>query len=347
MATPRRVRSRALGWTLFTLGLGGIAALIVLFGAADVLEAFARVGWGIAAVTAWRAIPLLVATRGWRALFPGSIRPRLSSLLLYRWISESVNNLLPVAQVGGDMVRARLSTLRGVPAASSAATVVGDMTAGLLTQVIFAFAGLALLLAGGGISAGKLLGLCVGLLVLVGMLAGFAWFQRTRSFRSFIVRVAGILSGRKSADDAGAALESAIAGLYTARGSFTRCCCYWLLAWVLGAIEVWIALRSMGIEAGLGHAVILESLGQAARTAGFIVPGALGVQEGGYVFLGSLIGLSPGTSLALSLVKRAREVITGVPALATWQIVEARLRAASGPGRSGGCDACSQRATRA
>lgn len=347
MATPRRVRSRALGWILFTLGLGSIATLIVLLGAADVLEAFTRVGWGIAAVAAWRAIPILVATRGWRALFPPSSRPRLSSLFLYRWISESVNNLLPVALVGGDMVRARLATLRGVPAASSVATVVGDITAGLFTQVVFAIAGLALLLAQVEISAGKLLGLCTGLLVLIGMFAGFVWYQRTRSFRKFIERMAGILGDQKRAEDAGAALEAAIAGLYSARGSFPRCCCYWLLAWGLGAIEVWIALRCMGMEAGLGHALILESLGQAARTAGFIVPGALGVQEGGYVFLGSLIGLSPGTSLALSLVKRAREIITGVPALAALQIVEARLRAASGPERNEGRDARSERATRA
>lgn len=347
MAMSPRVRSRAPSWILFTLGLGGIAALVVLLGAADVLEAFARVGWGIAAVSVWRVIPILAATRGWRALFLRSSRPRLSSLFLYRWVSESVNNLLPVAQVGGDMVRARLATLRGVPAASSAATVVGDMTAGLFTQVVFAFAGLALLLSHVEVSAGKLLGLCAGLLVLIGMLAGLAWFQRTRSFRRFIERAAGLLGDRKRADDAGSALEAALAGLHTARGPFTRCCCYWLLASVLGAIEVWIALRFMGMEAGLWHAVILESLGQAARTAGFLVPGGLGVQEGGYVFLGSLTGLSPGTSLALSLVKRAREVITGVPALAAWHIAEARLRAAPGPERNEERDTRSHVATQA
>lgn len=347
MVTPRRVRTRGPAWILFTLGLVGTAALVVLFGADDVLEAIARVGWGIALVAAWRVIPLVFATLGWAALLPRSNRRRLASLFMYRWIAESVNNLLPVAQVGGDILRARLATLGGVPAVSSSAAVVADITAGLLTQVIFAFGGLALLLASGEISVGRLLGLCVGLLFLIGMLAGFAWFQRTRYFRRIIERVAGILGHREGAGDAAAALEAAIAGLYTTRGSFMTCCGYRLLAWVLGAIEVWIALRSMGMQVGLGHAVILESLGQAARTAGFIVPGALGVQEGSYVFLGSLTGLSPGASLALSLVKRAREIITGVPGLAAWHIAEASLRAASGAERNGERDARSPGATRA
>ena len=60
----------------------------------------------------------------------------------------------------------------------------------------------------------------------------------------------------------------------------------------------------------LGHpvtwveALLLESLGQAIRGAAFAIPGALGVQEGGYLLLAPLAGLSSDTALALSLAKR-------------------------------------------
>jgi hypothetical protein len=54
------------------------------------------------------------------------------------------------------------------------------------------------------------------------------------------------------------------------------------------------------------------------------VPGAIGVQEGGYVVLGPLFGIAPETMLALSLLKRARDLALGVPALLLWQGLEAR-----------------------
>jgi len=71
----------------------------------------------------------------------------------------------------------------------------------------------------------------------------------------------------------------------------------------------------------LGHpvswlaALLLESLGQAIRGAAFAVPGALGVQEGGYLLLAPLAGLPPDAALALSLAKRAREILLGLPGL--------------------------------
>jgi uncharacterized membrane protein YbhN (UPF0104 family) len=63
------------------------------------------------------------------------------------------------------------------------------------------------------------------------------------------------------------------------------------------------------------NALLLESLGQAIRGAAFAIPGALGVQEGGYLLLAPLAGLPPDTALALSLAKRAREMLLGIPGL--------------------------------
>jgi hypothetical protein len=62
-------------------------------------------------------------------------------------------------------------------------------------------------------------------------------------------------------------------------------------------------------------ALLLESLGQAIRGAGFAIPGSLGVQEGGYLLLAPLAGLTPNIALALSLAKRARELLLGLPGL--------------------------------
>jgi hypothetical protein len=62
----------------------------------------------------------------------------------------------------------------------------------------------------------------------------------------------------------------------------------------------------------------------AIRTAAFIVPNAVGVQEGAYVLLGAGFGLTPEMSLALSLLKRARDLAIGLPTIAVWQVIESR-----------------------
>jgi hypothetical protein len=60
------------------------------------------------------------------------------------------------------------------------------------------------------------------------------------------------------------------------------------------------------------------------RSAGFFIPASLGVQEGGYLVFGMLFGLSPEVALALSLVRRVRQLLVGVPALFAWQYYEGR-----------------------
>jgi uncharacterized membrane protein YbhN (UPF0104 family) len=71
-------------------------------------------------------------------------------------------------------------------------------------------------------------------------------------------------------------------------------------------------------------ALTIESLGLAVRSAAFVVPGGLGVQEAGFLLLGTILGLSPEVSLSISLVKRIRELALGVPAILAWQLIEGR-----------------------
>jgi hypothetical protein len=52
------------------------------------------------------------------------------------------------------------------------------------------------------------------------------------------------------------------------------------------------------------------------------------VQEGGYLLLAPVAGLPPEACLALSLAKRARELLLGLPGLVYWHY-SARESAAS------------------
>ncbi len=94
------------------------------------------------------------------------------------------------------------------------------------------------------------------------------------------------------------------------------------MCWIASSAEVWLALVFAGEPLSFGAVLAIESLVYASRTAAFVVPNAVGVQEGAYLLLGASFGLSPDMALALSLLKRARDLAIGVPALAVWQIVE-------------------------
>jgi hypothetical protein len=70
--------------------------------------------------------------------------------------------------------------------------------------------------------------------------------------------------------------------------------------------------------------LIIESLGMTARSAGFFIPGALGIQEIALVLVGSFVGLPPETAMLIAIVKRLRDVVLGLPGLAMWQWMEGR-----------------------
>ncbi|MBF0561044.1 MAG: flippase-like domain-containing protein, partial [Alphaproteobacteria bacterium] len=100
-----------------------------------------------------------------------------------------------------------------------------------------------------------------------------------------------------------------------------------LMAWVVGVGESWLALAMMGRPLSFVTVLALEAVVFAVRNAAFAVPWAAGVQEGGYLAIGAVLGLTPETALTLSLVRRVPDLMLGLPGLLWWQI---RERAAAG-----------------
>jgi glycosyltransferase 2 family protein len=96
----------------------------------------------------------------------------------------------------------------------------------------------------------------------------------------------------------------------------------------------WLGLLLIGARVNLGSVIALESLVYAARSVAVFVPNALGVQEGAYALLAPVFGISAEFALALSLLKRARDIAVGVPVLLIWQKTEGRRSLGlAGPGQ--------------
>ena len=312
-------------YIFWAAGFAMFAALISYQGTADVAKAVAAAGWGLVGVIAYRLIPMFTETISWQTLLPHGHRRPFRELFWMRWVGDAINTLLPVAQVGGELVRARLLNKAGIPGAWAGASIVVDLTTGVLMQMIFALTGVGLLLYF-GIGADAVVGISIGVSVFLLLIFGFYLAQRGGMFLS-LSRILERLAGGNdwlSQISSAAMLDRTIARMYRRRGRFLAACAWRFLTWALGAGEVWLALYFLGHPVSLLEAIMLESLGNAIRSTAFLIPGALGVQEGGFILLGSFIGLSGETALALSLVKRVRELAIGLPGLLSWQLAEGR-----------------------
>lgn len=306
-------------------GIAGTLVLIWYFGYAEVATALAAGGWGLLWVAVYRVFPLSIDALAWGRLFDDRARPSFWVLFWIRWVGESINSLLPVGQVGGDVIRARLTARNGTPAAEAAATVVVDFSVGIVTQIIFCIVGVGLLLTQHGIHEQT---------AALSMLSAFALMGATALYLLPKMGALGIIArliGRLSDNGAIRALagkvtslDQAVLALHRRRWEVLNAFVLKLGGWMARTGETYLALHFLGFPIGVEEAIIIESLISAVRSAAFVVPGAFGVQEGGILLLGAMLGIPPGTSLALALVKRVREVVVGVPAIIGWSLFETR-----------------------
>lgn len=302
------------------LGAALAVWLFARFGVDHIWQLLEQAGWGIVVVMLFHLVQVLFSALGWRAI-AGSEAPRPSVLdyVVLRWVREGVNNLLPVAQVGGEFAAVALLRRRGVTLVRAAAGAVCDLTMEMITQILFTVAGLLLLLhlLGRSRVTDEVVG-GLGVAVLLGaVFLGAQWFGLARLAEGLLVRLSAHFGWKGVGEMRG--LHATLIALYKRPAGVFWAFVHQSVSWLLGAAEVWLALFFLGHERSLGAGMVIEALGQAVKAAGFAVPAALGVSEGGYVVVGTLFGLPPAVSIALALIKRLREIVLGLPALAAWQ----------------------------
>jgi len=314
--------------SIYLCGFAGAAlftALLIRQGIPQVWDAFSTGEWAILGIVVYHLIPVSLDAISWWVLFPKTNRLPLPKLFWMRWVGESVSTLIPSAAVGGDIVRARLAAINGVPLPMAAGTVLVDITLGIFTQAGFTLVGLLLLVHATGQTSfvrPTLIGTLIALLAFI----AFYFAQRLGIFR-VLGRIVSSLAGAsdwQALVQGGDTLDRTIRTLYARRGGIFACCAWTIVSLVLGSGEIWLALWILDLPASLTNALILQSTVLTIRSVAFPIPAGLGVQESGYLFVGSLLGIPGDGAFALSLIARAREIGLGIPGLVTWQVLEAR-----------------------
>ena len=304
------------------LGLGAALWLFWRQGP-EPLQALATTGFsGIALVVLVHVAQLVFTGLGWHAVAGTEVPIPARTYIWTRWIRESVSSLLPVAQLGGEVVGGRLLVLSGAKAAEATASTTVDLTVEALTLVVFIFIGLgytALTGTGQGLVGYTLIGLAVFIPAVIALFA----LQRN-GLVHLIERLEGWIKRRWPHVDTHGLheLHDGIAASYRNPRGLVLGMGWHLAGWLGGVVEIYAMASVLGQPVSWGQALIIESLGQAIRSAAFFVPAGLGVQEGSLLLLARELGLSPGTGLALSLVKRVRELVLGIPGLLAWHAIE-------------------------
>jgi len=304
---------------LLSVGTALFIALLAWQGLGSVAGALAAAGWGLVLVAAFHVVPLALDAGAIAVLFDKHARVDTRDALLARWSGESVNSLLPAGQIGGPVVMVRQLAQRGMPMRDAAAAITVSTTLQALAQIVFAVFGIVLFSAYAANGAPRNLGYAalIATAVLGALIALFYVAQR-RGLFGRVLRLAAKVFGKRDWSSLATrpdAIDAAVKSLYDQRGRAAASFALSLVGWLVGIVEVWLALRLLGHPVGWIDALLLESIGQAIRGAAFAIPGSLGVQEGGYLLLAPLVGLPPEAALALSLAKRAREILLGLPGL--------------------------------
>lgn len=336
--------------------LVGFAVLIAILAHQDlpaIWRAICTAGWGLLPALGWRSAAIMLAASAWRSLFVRQLRPQARYMMLIRWIGEAVNTMLPVGQVGGDVVRGRLlrndlvlaehATKSGYDPAtgistphgshghgvaggvSIAATVIADITLNLFAQLIFALPGLALLWRSGDLSGAQAL-ICLGLAALPCGLVLLGQAPAVVRLGLSLARRLGLIKAGASEQSRGLGFDLAVSHLYRRYGTIASAMVWHLLAWACRTGETWMVLYLLGHPVTFLEASVVETLIGAVRVAAFVMPAGLGVQEGALILLCAWIGVPAEPAFAMALIKRARELALGLPGLLNWVLEERRLR---------------------
>jgi len=229
-------------------------------------------------------------------------------------VRDAAGEVLPFSQLGGIVIGVRALILRGIPAPNAFASSIVDVTTEMMAQIVFILIGVALFR--GGLPSATVAGI---VFVLAGSVAFIVLQRRGLAIAEKLAErfLPAVAHQTKT-------FHEQVAHIYEHPSRLAASAAIHLVGWLASAIGIWITIRLIGGHIDVAGCVAIEAILCALRSAAVVVPGALGVQEAGYALLLPLFGLPAEMGLAVSLLKRAREIAIGAPALLMWQGLEGR-----------------------
>lgn len=298
---------RALKIVLFIVALAILGVMVVRIGAGPIVEALGRLTWWqFALICVPYALITGVDTLGWRFAFADNRAP-FWRLYCARMAGEALNIVTALGSVGGEAVKAWLIR-RDVRYEESVPAVVIAKTTIVMGQAIFLLLGIVTAWLTLPVESEVLTAMLGLLAVEVAAVVGFGGVQVT----GLVGRMGPLLArfGMLAAPEYASQLDRALRDYY--RRDWRRLLLsvsFHTLGWLLGAVEAFVMLWALDVDAGILMATIIEALGSGVRFASFLVPASLGAFEGANAAAFGALGFGAATGLAFSFVRRARQVL--------------------------------------
>ena len=93
-----------------------------------------------------------------------------------------------------------------------------------------------------------------------------------------------------------------------------------IIGWIAGALEIYVFLWIIGVDANLIDVILIESVTAIIRSVAFFIPAGLGIQEFAFVMIGGFVGYSGVISFAIAVGRRLREIMVGIPAIIAFYL---------------------------
>jgi uncharacterized protein (TIRG00374 family) len=297
------------------LGLLLLGYLVGTLGHSDILHNLGVMRWAFLHVLLLACGWHVTNSIAWSFAFPaGAFRPRLRSLFMSKLAGEAVNQLTPLANLGGEPLKAYLLRHQA-PTSRGLASVVINKTGQVFAGLVFTAVGLSLVILYWEVPQALPMPVRGGLAVLFATAATLLYvvYRKQRhmfsSLLGFVRRFGVRLDSIDRRMTKAVRIDENISRFYRQnKGRFALVLGFHACGWMLGACETYVILRALGAGIDFEIAFLITSLTVIINSLFFFMPSNIGVLEGGQVFLFLTLGLDPAMGLSLGIVKRMRKI---------------------------------------
>ncbi|HEK84952.1 MAG TPA: hypothetical protein ENO29_01155 [Candidatus Aminicenantes bacterium] len=299
-----RLISGAFGLLLFVI-------LIYKIGPKIIIENFLKIGW-------WFFVTCLIAF-GWIflqslawALIQTAFQPvPLLTLFRAKVMADGFNTLLPTANMGGEAARAVIikkhSPLKeGIPG------IVFDKTIEYVSSIIYLTTGLFLSLLFLKVPAS----LKIPSLIVLSASTIFTFiliFLQFKGVHKILSKIASIIPRAKNwlreKEELLHQFDSNMRLLFHhSRLKLVAALGLHLISRLLGAMEIWVIIRAIGLPANLIKVIYISIFVIIMNTAFFLIPGQWGAAEGANLLAAITVGYPASVGITIGIVRRARKI---------------------------------------
>ncbi len=321
-------RGRA-AWIL--LGVALLACLIYESGPAKIVSDLALVGAGLIVVVALEFVVDGFNTLGWWFTFPPGLRTgSFRRLFFVRLAGTALNQTLPAASMGGEPAKVYLLEA-DFPLTTTIATVMTSSLIFSLSKAGFIAFGTMLTWRQFRLSHEFSIAMLVGFIATLVAVLAFLLLQ----LRGFTAAIAGIaaripiperwVSGIQRLTPG---IDAEIIALYRSRPrDLALAVCSHQFAFLCGILQVLLLLGWLGLPRSFSISLAIESCAMLLGFVTFIVPGSIGIQEGGKLVIFTALGLPAAAGVTVGIAFR----LTSIVGAAAGLLVLAALKGRKAP----------------